>query len=164
MRLKCFWISGNVGPRTLLYRRIRALKSEKCNKTLISVQVYDFWYIFLFFCFCFNQIGHYWIPWRLCSKNSDQLPVLNRLADIFAVGKYDYDVMVRYQNLTWKPKLFRAPWAPVPLGPGPGTMYPLNPPLVGSATSLGNKAILRKKFVKYWEKMKYSRSNLEMKR
>ena len=33
---------GNVGPRTLLYRRIRALKSEKCNKTLISVKVYDF--------------------------------------------------------------------------------------------------------------------------
>ena len=28
--------------------------------------------------------------------------------------------------LTWEPKLFRAP-----LGPGPGTMYPLNPPLVG---------------------------------
>ena len=42
-------ISGNVGPRTLLYRRIRALKSEKCNKTLISVQAYGFWYIFLFF-------------------------------------------------------------------------------------------------------------------
>ena len=36
-------------PRTLLYRRIRALKSEKCNKTLISVQVYGFKYIFLFF-------------------------------------------------------------------------------------------------------------------
>ena len=30
------------GPRTLLYRRIRALKSEKCNKTLISMQVYGF--------------------------------------------------------------------------------------------------------------------------
>ena len=32
----------------------------------------------------------------LCSKNSDQLPVLNRLADIFAVGKFDYGFMVRY--------------------------------------------------------------------
>ena len=29
--------------------------------------------------------------------------------------------MVRYQNLTRKRKLFRAP-----LGPDPGTMYPLN--------------------------------------
>ena len=38
-----------LAPSTLLYRRIRALKSEKCNKTLISVQVYGFWYIFLFF-------------------------------------------------------------------------------------------------------------------
>ena len=34
-------ICGNESPRTLLYRRIRALKSEKCNKTLILVQVYD---------------------------------------------------------------------------------------------------------------------------
>ena len=33
---------------TLLYRRIKALKSEKCNKTLISVQVNGFWHIFLF--------------------------------------------------------------------------------------------------------------------
>ena len=32
----------NCGPRTLLYCRIRAIKSEKCNKTLISVQVYGF--------------------------------------------------------------------------------------------------------------------------
>ena len=45
----------------------------------------------------------------LCSKNSDQLPVLNRLTDILAVGKFDYDVMVRYQNLMRKPELFRAP-------------------------------------------------------
>ena len=45
----------------------------------------------------------------LCSKNSDQLPVLNRLTDIFAVGKFDYDVMVRCQNLTRKRELFRAP-------------------------------------------------------
>ena len=36
--------------------------------------------------------------------------------------------MVRYQNLTRKPELFRAP-----LGPGPGTMYPLNHPLAGPA-------------------------------
>ena len=62
----------------------------------------------------------------MCSKNSDQLPILYRLTDIFAVGKFDYGVMVRYQKLTWKPELFRAP-----LGPGPGTMYPLNPPLAG---------------------------------
>ena len=65
----------------------------------------------------FNQIGHYWMPERLCSKNSDQLPVLNKLTDIFAVGKFDNGVMVRYQNLTRKPELARAP-----LGPGPGTM------------------------------------------
>ena len=71
-----------------------------------------------------NQIGHYWMPLRLCSKNSNQLLVLNRLTDIFAVGKFDYDVMVRYQNLTWKPELFGALL-------GPGTMYPLNPPLAG---------------------------------
>ena len=41
--------------------------------------------------------------------------------------------MVRYQNLTRKPGLFRAPWARAPLGPGPGTMYPLNTPLTGPA-------------------------------
>ena len=29
-------------PRSLLYRGIRALKSLKCNKTLILVQVYGF--------------------------------------------------------------------------------------------------------------------------
>ena len=40
------------------------------------------------------------------------------LTDIFAVGKFDYSVMVRYQNLTRKPKLFRAPI-------GSGAMYPL---------------------------------------
>ena len=74
----------------------------------------------------FYRIGHYWMPKRLCSKNSNQLPVLNRLTGIFAVGKFDYGVMVRYQNLTRKPELFRAP-----LGPGPSTMYPLNPPLAG---------------------------------
>ena len=61
-----------------------------------------------------NQIGHYWMSQRLCSKNSDQLPVLNRLTDIFAVSKFDYGVMVRYQNLTRKPELFRAPWARAP--------------------------------------------------
>ena len=43
------------------------------------------------------------------SKNSNQLPVLNRLLDIFAVDKFDYGVMVRYQNLIWKPVLFQAP-------------------------------------------------------
>ena len=53
----------------------------------------------------FNQIDHYWM---LCCKNSDQLPVLNSLTDIFAVGKFDYSAMVRYQNLTRKPELFRA--------------------------------------------------------
>ena len=51
---------------------------------------------------------------------------MNRLADIFAVGKFDYGDMVRYQNLTRKPELARAP-----LGPVPGTMHPLNPPLAG---------------------------------
>ena len=45
----------------------------------------------------------------LCSKNSDQLPVVNRLTDIFAVGKFEYGVMVQDQNLTRKHELFRAP-------------------------------------------------------
>ena len=49
-------------------------------------------------------------------QNKRQLPVLNRLTDIFAVGKFDYSVIVRYQNLTRKPELF---WAP--LGRGAGT-------------------------------------------
>ena len=66
----------------------------------------------------------------LCYKNSNQLPVLNRLVDIFAVSKFDYSVMERYQNLTRKPELF---WAP--LDPGPGMMYPLNPPLAGAGYS-----------------------------
>ena len=57
LRLKCFWIFGNVGPHTLLYHRIRALKSEKCNKTLISGQVHSFWYIFLFFLIKSSTIG-----------------------------------------------------------------------------------------------------------
>ena len=57
----------------------------------------------------FNQSGHYWMPQKLCSKNGDLLLVLNRLTDIFAVGKFVYGVMVRYQNLTQKPELFRAP-------------------------------------------------------
>ena len=35
--------------------------------------------------------------------------------------------MVRYQNLTRKPELFRAMGARVHLDPGSGTMYPLNP-------------------------------------
>ena len=49
----------------------------------------------------------------MCSKNSDQLSIVNRLTDIFAVGKFDYGDMVRYQNLTRKPELFRASWARV---------------------------------------------------
>ena len=49
------------------------------------------------------------MPEKLCSKNSDQLPLLNRLTDIFAVGKFDYGVVVGYQNFTRKPELFRAP-------------------------------------------------------
>ena len=61
------------------------------------------------FSYFFNQIGHYWMPYRLCSKNNVQIPVLNRLTNIFAVGKFDYGVMVQYQNLTRKPELFRAP-------------------------------------------------------
>ena len=56
----------------------------------------------------FNQIGHYWMPQSLCSKNSDHLQELDRLTDIFAVGKFDYGVIMRYQNLTRKPELFRA--------------------------------------------------------
>ena len=75
----------------------------------------------------FNQIGHYWMPYRLCSKNSDQLSVLNRLTNIFAVSKFDYGGMVRFQNLRRKPEFFRAPSARPPLRVGPGTMYPLNP-------------------------------------
>ena len=95
------------------YCRFRAPKSEKCNKTLISVQVYGFWYIFLF---CLIKSATIGCPKDCVAKNSDQLPVLNRLTDTFAVGKFDYDVMMRYQNLTWKPELFRAPWARAPLG------------------------------------------------
>ena len=90
----------------MLYRRVRVLKSENRNKMLISVQGMAFDTFSSFF----NQIGHY-MPYKLCSKNIDQLPVLNRLTDIFAVGKFDYGVMVRYQNLTRKPKLFNTPWA-----------------------------------------------------
>ena len=61
------------------------------------------------FSFFLNQIGHHSLPYRLCNKNCDQLPILNRLTDIFAVGKFDYGaVMVRYQNLSRKPELFRA--------------------------------------------------------
>ena len=69
----------------------------------------------------------------MCSKNSNQLPVVHRLTDIFAVGKFDYGVVVWYQNLTRKPELFRAPWARVPLGPVLHTMYPLNAPLASPA-------------------------------
>ena len=64
----------------------------------------------------------------MCSKNGDQLPVVNRLTDIFAVGKFDYGAMVRYQNLTQKPELFRAPPRP-----GPGYDVPSGPPLAGPA-------------------------------
>ena len=39
--------------------------------------------------------------------------------------------MVGSKNLTRKPDLFRAP-----LSPGPGTMYPLNPPLAGPVTDI----------------------------
>ena len=60
----------------------------------------------------------------MCSKNSDQFPVLNRPTDIFAVGKFDYGVMVQYQNLTRKPELFRAPCARAPPRPGPGYDVP----------------------------------------
>ena len=87
----------------------------------------------------------------LCSKNSDQLPELNiSLTDIFAVGKVDYGVMVRYQNLTWKSELFRAP-----LGPGPGTMYPVNPPLAGPDHRRGSKGktpTLWAILVSFWKK------------
>ena len=97
-----------MGPRTLLYRRIRALKSEKCNKTLISVQVYGFWYIFLFFLIKLATLG---CPKSCVAKIATNYQVVNRLTDIFAVGKFDYGVMLRYQNLTRKPELFRASWS-----------------------------------------------------
>ena len=71
-------------------------------------------------------------PKSCVAKNSDQLSVLNRLTDIFAVDEFDYCVIVRYQSLTRKPEVFRAPL-------GPGTMYPLNPPLAGP----GSTSILR---------------------
>ena len=88
-----------------LYRRIRVLKSEKYTKMLISVQLYDSIHFPLFFLSNRPLLD----ALKLCSKNSDQLPVVNRLTDIFAVGKFDYGVMVRYQNLTQKPGFFRAP-------------------------------------------------------
>ena len=56
-----------------------------------------------------------------------QFKYWNRLTDIFAVGRFDDGAMVQYQNLKRKPELFWVPWVPAPLGPGPGTMYPLNP-------------------------------------
>ena len=46
---------------------------------------------------------------KAVQQKYDQLLVLNWLTDIFAVGKFDYGAMVRYQNLTRKPELFRAP-------------------------------------------------------
>ena len=88
------------------------------------------------------------MPQRLCSKKSDQLPVLNRLTDIFAEGKFDYGVIVRYQNLTRKPELF---WAP--LGPGPGTMYPLNPPLAGPECLQVIKASMQAPVVEWIERL-----------
>ena len=63
---------------------------------------------------------------RLCRKNSNQLPVLNRLTDIFAVGKFDYDVMVQYQNLMRKLELL---WGPA----RPGYDVSPEPPLAGPA-------------------------------
>ena len=51
--------------------------------------------------------------------------------------------MVRYQNLTRKPELFRASWPWAPLGPGPGTMYPLNLPLAGPGYHLNFMKNLR---------------------
>ena len=57
----------------------------------------------------------------VAKKNSDQLPVLNRLTDIFAVGKFDYGIMVLYQNFTRKSELIRAPL-------GPGYDVPPEPP------------------------------------
>ena len=65
---------------------------------------------------------------RLCNKNSDQLPVLNKLTDILAVGKFDCGVTVRYQILTRKSELFRAFSAWAPPRPGPGYGVPPEPP------------------------------------
>ena len=47
-------------------------------------------------------------PKGCVAKIATDYNILNRLTDIFAVGKFDYGVMVRYQNLTRKPELFRA--------------------------------------------------------
>ena len=66
---------------------------------------------------------------------------MNRLTDIFAVGKFDYGVVVRYQNLTRKLELFQALWARAPLGPGPGTMYPLNDVPLSQAQPVPQKVL-----------------------
>ena len=78
------------------------------------------------------------MPLRLCSKNSDQLLVVNRLTDIFAVGKFDYGVMVRYQNLTRKPELF---WALRARSPRPGPEYNVPPDPLSQALLGGGARI-----------------------
>ena len=47
---------------------------------------------------------------------------------------YRYAIGCDTKTLTRTPELFCNPWVWAPLGPGPGTMYPLNTPLVGSTT------------------------------
>ena len=54
-------------------------------------------------------------------------------------GKGDKNLV---QNLTRQPQLFRAP-----LDPGPGTMYPLNPPLAGPAYRYSNHVNRNRFFV-----------------
>ena len=78
-------------------------------------------------------------PMVLRARAKSQLPVLNRLTDIFAFGKFYYDVMVRYQNLTWKPELFQAPWAWARVW----CIYPLNPPLAGPGYMLSKWFTMR---------------------
>ena len=63
--------------------------------------------------------------------------MVNWLTDIFAVGKFDYGVMVGYQNLTRKPELFRAPL-------GPGMMSPPEPPL---SLALGTTVICKRNII-----------------
>ena len=58
---------------------------------------------------------------------------MNSLIDIFDVGKFDYGVVVRYQNLMRKPEHFPGLLSPGPPRPGPGYDVPLNPPLAGLA-------------------------------
>ena len=59
------------------------------------------------------------------------------------------------QNLTREPQLFRAPLARAPLDPGPGTMYPLNPPLVDPAKIRGlTMKFVAVRILQQWKNLK----------